>query len=154
VRALEARSADEVAGLLGLAPLPREGGRWAQTHLDERGSAILYLLATGERSHLHLLPGPEVYAHQAGAPLDLLLLHPGGAAERVLVGPDPAAGHRLQVVVPGGAWQGSTTTGAWSLVATFMAPAYRPEDYRHGERAALLAGWPDAAGRITELSDD
>lgn len=149
---LEQRSADEVAGLLGLVPLPGEGGRWRQTHVDANGSAIHYLLAAGERSHLHLLPGPEVYFFHAGDPLDLLLLHPGGRGERVLLGPDPDAGHRTQVVVPGGVWQGSTTTGRWSLVGTAMAPAYDQAAYRHGVRAELLAGWPTHAARVLQLT--
>ena len=60
---LAGRSADEVAELLGMVPLVGEGGRFAQTHLDGHGSAIAYLLAAGERSHLHLLPGRD---HQLG----------------------------------------------------------------------------------------
>lgn len=149
---LEQRTADEVAELLGLVPLPREGGRWAQTHLDAHGSTIHYLLAAGERSHLHLLPGPEVWFFHAGDPLDLLLLHPDGGGERVLLGPDPDAGHRTQLLVPGGVWQGATTTGAWTLVGTAMAPAYRDEDYTHGSRPDLIATWPAHAARITELT--
>jgi uncharacterized protein len=152
VTRLDERSADEVVALLGLVPLPGEGGRWAQTHLDRHGSAIHYLLAAGERSHLHLLPGPEVYFFHAGDPLDLLLLHPEGSGERVLLGPDPDAGQRTQVVVPGGVWQGSTTTGRWSLVGTAMAPAYDQAGYRHGDRDELVAGWPVFTHRIGELT--
>lgn len=147
------RPADEVAARLGLVPLPLEGGRWAQTHLDAHGSAIAYLLAAGERSHLHALPGLEVYFFHAGDPLDLLLLHPGGRGQRLLLGPDLDAGHQLQVVVPGGVWQGSTTTGAWSLVGTAMAPAYRQDDYRHGRRDELRARWPAHDRRIVELTE-
>lgn len=142
-----------MAAALGLQPLPREGGWWAQTHRDDHGSAILYLLGKGERSHLHLLPGPETYFFHDGDPLDLLLLHPDGSGQRVLLGRDLAAGQRPQVVVPGGVWQGSTSTGAWSLVGTAMAPPYRDQDYRHGVRAELLAGWPGFAERIAELTE-
>lgn len=151
---LTGRSAEDVAALFGLQPLPREGGRWSQTHLDANGSAIHYLLAEGERSHLHLLPGPEVYFFHAGAPLDLLLLQPDGSGHRVLLGPDPDAGHRTQLLVPGGVWQGSTTAGRWSLVGTAMAPPFAEADYRHGNRAELVAGWPAHAARIIELTDD
>ena len=149
----DGRTASELASRLGLEPLPQEGGRWTQTHVDDHGSAILYLLAAGERSHLHLLPGPEVYFFHAGAPLDLLLLHPDGSAEQVLLGPDLGAGQRLQVVVPGGVWQGSSSTGAWSLVGTAMAPPYAERDYRHGDRTELSRRWPSAAARIAELTD-
>ena len=152
-RPVDARTASELASLLGLQPLPREGGRWGQTHLDGHGSAILYLLAAGERSHLHLLPGPEVYFFHAGAPLDVLLLHPDGSTERVVLGPDVVAGERPQLVVPGGVWQGSSSTGSWSLVGTAMAPPFAERDYRHGNRRELSRRWPSAAARIAELTD-
>ena len=55
-------TADEVAGHFGMVPLPGEGGRWVQTLLDGRSSAILYLLADGEQllygpTHVRLVPG-------------------------------------------------------------------------------------------------
>jgi uncharacterized protein len=51
-------------------------------------------------------------------------------AER-LVGPDPARGHDLQVLVPGGAWQSATPAAAdeWSLVACVVAPGFDFADF-------------------------
>ncbi|MCP5027478.1 MAG: cupin domain-containing protein [Actinomycetia bacterium] len=145
--------ADPLAAELGLEPLDREGGRFASTHRDEVFSAIYYLLTPGEKSHLHLLPGPELYVFHGGAPLDLLLLHPEGDVERVALGLDVAAGQRPQHLVPGGSWQGSTTTGDWTLVGTVMVPPFDDAHYVHGTRADLVAGWPTAAPRILELTD-
>ncbi|MCP3856696.1 MAG: cupin domain-containing protein [Actinomycetia bacterium] len=138
---------------LGLEPLEREGGRFVSTHHDDAFSAIYYLLTRGEKSHLHLLPGPELYVFHGGAPLDLLMLHPAGLDEQVMLGPDVAAGQRPQYLVPGGTWQGSTTTGDWTLVGTVMVPPFDEADYVHGTRAELVAGWSRAALRITELTD-
>lgn len=147
-----ALTAQEVIEHLGLRPLEPEGGWWAQTHLDGHGSAIYYLLRAGERSHLHRLPGPEVYHFHAGAPLDLLLLHPDGTVSTPRLGSDLAAGERPQLVVPGGTWQGSRSAGAWTLVGTTMAPAFRAEEYEHGTRRQLTERWPAATAQIVALT--
>ena len=87
---------------LGLEPLPVEGGRWAQSWRTESGSAIYYLLVAPERSAPHRLDRVEVWVHHAGAPAQMLLLHPDGSVERPVLGTDVAAGERPQVVVPAG----------------------------------------------------
>ena len=144
--------ADEVAELMGLVPLPGEGGRWAQTLLDGDSSAIHYLLTDGDFSAMHRLAGPEVYHHYAGAPAALLLLFPDGSAAEVLMGDYLVAGQRPQVVVPAGVWQGSSTCGEWTLLGTTMAPPYADEGFELGRRDDLVADWPSAAERIAELT--
>ncbi|OLF19670.1 hypothetical protein BU204_01390 [Actinophytocola xanthii] len=109
--------------LLGLEPLPIEGGLFTQSWRDERCSAIYYLLAAPEFSAFHRLDRVEIFAYHAGAPVRMLLLEDGRIVERVL-GPDLAAGQRPQVVVPGGVWQAAETLGAWSLLGTVVVPAY------------------------------
>ena len=93
--------ADTVKRLLGLEPLPDEGGWWAQVWYDNWSSAIYYLLTPDDFSALHRLPGPEVYHHYLGAPVELVTLHPGGGAQRRLLGPDLVAGQRPSAVVDG-----------------------------------------------------
>jgi uncharacterized protein len=144
-----------VVELLGMAPLETEGGWFAQTYRDERSSAILYVLIAPDFSALHRVDGPELYHWHAGDALDMLLLHPGGRVERIVLGPDLVAGERPQLAVPGGVWQGSTPrrgAGAWSLVGTTMAPGFQPEAFALGRRAELLEGWPDAAAEIVRLT--
>ena len=52
-----------------------------------------------------------------------------------LVGPDPAAGHAPQVLVPAGAWQSATpatsdaAAAAWSLVACLVVPGFDFADF-------------------------
>ncbi|WP_435839624.1 cupin domain-containing protein [Streptomyces caniferus] len=74
----------------GLAPLPREGGRfrrtWAgPTRPDGRpeGSAIVMLLtgAPGDFSALHRLPTDEIWHFYRGDPLTLFLLSEDGAPD-------------------------------------------------------------------------
>ncbi len=122
-------SFEDVRGILQLEPLPVEGGWWTQTHLDDVSGAIYYLLGPGDRSRLHRLHAREIYHFHAGAPLALTLMDESGTGEvrTLLVGPDLRAGQRPQVVVPPGVWQGSISTGEWSLVGTTMAPPFDPK---------------------------
>ncbi|MFE1776627.1 cupin domain-containing protein [Streptomyces sp. NPDC059008] len=86
----------------GLAPLPREGGRFRQTWAgpprpDGRpeGTAIVMLLTAGPGDFcaLHRLPTDEIWHFYTGDPLTLLLLSEGGS--RPEGGPLPAGGARL-----------------------------------------------------------
>ncbi len=138
----------EVARLLGLAPLPSEGGMWAQTWRDESGTAIYYLMQPGDFSALHRLDGPELWHHYAGHSVEMLLLEPEGGVGCLLLGDDLAAGERPFVAVPGGVWMGAATTGDWSLVGTTMAPPYREEGFELGSFAELVDLYPDAAALI------
>ena len=143
---------ERIAALLGLEPLPDEGGLFRRTHIDAHSSAIYYLLLAPDFSALHRLDTTETYHWYAGAPLRLLLLTPGGAVDERLLGPDVAAGQRPQVVVPAGTWQGSSPAGEWSLVGTTVAPPFDWEHFELGDRVRLAAAFPAAADRITELT--
>src|SRR5258706_9558871 len=111
--------ADELIARLGLEPLPREGGFFRQTHLDETrvtvrrasdgdpveralSTCIYYLLTPGARSALHRLPWIEIFHFYLGDPVEMLQLLPDGTSARITLGHDLSAGHRVQVVVPAG----------------------------------------------------
>ncbi len=144
--------AAEIVELLGLQPLPREGGMFRRTHADTYASAIYYLLAAPEYSALHSLTSTETYHWYAGAPLRLLLLDPDGSITEPVLGPDLAAGQRPQVVVPAGVWQGSSPDGAWTLAGTTTAPPFDWTGFRLGVRGELLDCYPGARPRIIELT--
>lgn len=147
---------ERVAGLLGLRPLPDEGGLYRRTFADAYSSAVYYLLLAPDFSALHRLRATETYHWYAGSPLRLLLLHgdadTAGQAEEPVLGPALDAGERPQIVVPAGTWQGSTPVGAWSLVGTTMAPPFAWSGFELGVRAELLDRWPSARDRITALT--
>ncbi|MCB2224844.1 MAG: cupin domain-containing protein [Actinobacteria bacterium] len=142
----------EVAALLGLAPLPHEGGMWAQTWIDEHSTAIYFLLQPGDFSAMHRLDGTELWHHYAGDPVRMLLLHPDGTVSRPVLGDDLAAGQRPCVVVPEGAWMGAATAGEWSLTGTTMAPGYTEEGFDLGVRSDLATRYPEAAAEIAALT--
>ena len=142
----------EVAALLGLEPLPHEGGMWAQTWIDDLSTAIYFLMQPGDFSAMHRLDGPEIWHHYAGDPVRMVLLHADGNITRPILGDDLAAGERPCVVAPKGDWMGAATMGEWSLVGTTMAPGYRPEGFELGDRDELSGLYPEATGDIARLT--
>jgi predicted cupin superfamily sugar epimerase len=166
-------TAERVVALLGLQPLPLEGGHFHETYrageLIEReclpqryagarphGSAIYYLLRDDTFSALHRLHSDEVYHFYLGQPVELLQLYPDGRGEVFVLGLDLEAGQRVQLVVPHGVWQGSrlrsAAPGHFALLGTTMAPAYDPADFELGERADLLAHFPGHAELVRALT--
>jgi predicted cupin superfamily sugar epimerase len=147
----------DVVEALGLEPLPHEGGWYRRTFGDGDGdtcSVILYLMSAGTDdggsgfSAMHVLDATEVFTFVAGAPAEMLLLHPDGSTSRPRLGVDLAGGEMPQVVVPAGVWQGTVTLGDWTLVTTTVSPTYADELFRLGVRDELIARWPGAAEGI------
>lgn len=148
---------------LGLRPLGREGGWFRETWrvpspghgTGSMATSILYLLAPGQHSRLHCLPGPELYFHHAGAPLAILILgeekHAHG--RRICLGPNIDSGEIPQVEVPGGAIHGSHPLGdpGWSLVSTVMVPGFKQADYQEPDNEYLVRKYPALAELIRFL---
>lgn len=114
---------------LDLQPHP-EGGHYRETFRDARtvdgraaSTAILFLLARGERSHWHRVDAVEVWHYYAGAPLKLEIVD--GASEQIVrLGGDVHAGDAPQAVVPARAWQAAESLGDWTLVGCTVAPGF------------------------------
>ncbi|HET8726632.1 MAG TPA: cupin domain-containing protein [Alphaproteobacteria bacterium] len=115
---------------LDMQPHP-EGGHYVETWRDRpadgtrgAGSAILYLLQAGERSHWHRVDAAEIWHWHAGAPLTLETFGDGAETVATLLGPDLAGGERPQILVPPGHWQAAESRGAWTLVGCTVSPAF------------------------------
>jgi predicted cupin superfamily sugar epimerase len=122
-------TADELIELLGLAPHP-EGGHYVETWRGA-GTAIYFLLRSGEVSHWHRVDATEVWHHYAGDPLEVAIAavdatapEGAGTVTHHVLGTDLAAGERPQLVVPAHAWQAARPLGAWTLVGCTVAPAF------------------------------
>lgn len=124
--------AQRLVRALRLKPHP-EGGwyrqTWAGPLRDGRasGTAILFLLAAGERSHWHRVDADEIWLWHAGAPL-ILSVGVKVAAD-IRLGPDVLGGEAPQAVVPAGHWQAARSTGDFTLVSCTVSPGFRFEGF-------------------------
>jgi uncharacterized protein len=150
---------------LRLVPHPEEGGYYRETYRSADdfepgspfasrrsvGTAIYYLLTRDAYSAMHRLPGDEVFHFYLGDPVEMLMLHPDGTGERVLLGSDVET-MKPQHVVRGNTWQGSRLIagGDWALLGTTMAPGFDFADYESGT-AELLDAYPKHREMIQAL---
>lgn len=116
--------------MLRLTPHP-EGGRYREVWRDVpatggrgAGTAILFLLAAGERSRWHRVDAAEGWHWHAGAPLALETSPDGGVAETVRLGPDLGRNERPFALVPAHCWQAAVSLGRWTLVSCTVSPAF------------------------------
>ena len=139
--------AAEIIEHLQLEPHP-EGGRYRETwrapaEENERaaGSAIYFLLRSGEVSHWHRVDAAETWHYYEGAPLELRISADSTTEQVVALGPDLAAGQQPQFVVPADAWQSARSLGDHTLVGCTVSPAFQFEGF---ELAA--PDWSPASG--------
>lgn len=156
-------SAAELISHLQLQPHP-EGGHYRETYRSQlqvetpRGrraasTAILFLLATGERSRWHRIASDEAWHHHGGGSLTLYEVTPKGNGRRIQLGLNLAAGERPQHVVAAGNWFAAEPLAGspWTLVSCTVAPGFDFADFelaRHHELApfadsltALCSDW-------------
>ena len=122
-------TAADIIHKLGLKLHP-EGGHYRETFRDTHtvdgraaSTAILFLLARGERSHWHRIDAVEIWHFHAGAPLQLEIVD--GAKEEILrLGADVHAGEVPQATVPARAWQAAESLGDWTLCGCTVAPGF------------------------------
>jgi hypothetical protein len=144
-------TAEEISTILGLEPLPLEGGMWTETWCDQHGSAIYYLMQSDDFSAMHRLDRTELWHHYGGDPVEFLLLEIDGSIRTPVLGPNLPTGERPFLAVTAGTWMGASTTGDWSLVGTTLAPPYNPDGFELGSVERLITEFPEAASRISTL---
>ena len=138
----------------GLRPLPVEGTLFAETYRSSASTAIvaLYAVDPPSRSNFHVLTRDEVWHAYAGDPFRLILLHPDGSSEEVVMGRDP--GQQVQFTVPAGTWQAGELMpgGRYALFGCTMAPGFTPDCFLASPTAPLIARWPARAADIARLA--
>jgi hypothetical protein len=161
---------EKILSLLDLRPHP-EGGYYSRTYqadeqislqdLPERYSgsrvhstAIYYLLTSETCSRLHRIHSDEVFHFYLGNAVEMLHLFPDGTGRCVMLGTDLLAGTRPQVVVPRGVWQGARIAdgGTFALLGCTVAPGFDYDDFELGDRASLLADYPQFSEEIHALT--
>ena len=140
----------------GLAPHP-EGGWYRETYRATRTlpgtsrsvcTAILYLLAAGQRSRLNRLDADELWHFHGGDPLQVIELVAGAPARVHLL----SAG-QPQVLVPARAWFGAMLApgSRWTLCGCTVAPGFEFSALELGDTARLVAEFPLAEREIRAL---
>lgn len=159
----------DIAALIAhyaLTPLPAEGTLFCSTYRSPtefpdgspHGTAMIgmYCEQPVSRSRFHRLPVDEVWHFYAGDPLRLILLHPDGSSEDVIMGANALAGERVQFVVRAGTWQAGHVAngGRYALFGCTLAPGFAGTMYEGGDRATLRARYPERAADIDRLGGD
>ena len=142
-----------------LEPLPVEGALFARTLASGASTAAggpawsagvgLFCNDPPSRSSFHRLAFDEVWHFYAGDPLRLVLLHPGGSDEEVVMGTG-----RIQQLVPAGVWQAGELVagGEWALFGCTMAPGFTDDCFEGAVAGDLIASYPGRAADIERLA--
>ena len=148
----------------GLRPLPVEGTLFVETWRSRQtlpdgasaGTAMLGLYCDDPPSHslFHRLTTDEVWHYHGGDPLRLILLHPDGRSEDIVLGADGRHGQKVQHVVPAGTWQAGHLVrgGIYALYGCTLAPGFSMERFEAGDRESLLRQYPDRADDICRFT--
>ena len=133
--------AEAVIEALALQPHP-EGGHYRETWRDAPlegvrgvGTAIVFLLREGERSHWHRVDAAELWIWQAGAPLLLSV----GANGQYRLGPTMNADEDLQRLVPRNAGSRRTVLAAGHCAVASSRRHFRSKGSNWRRRAGSLA---------------
>jgi uncharacterized protein len=93
------------------------------------GTAILFMLPTGHFSQWHRVRSAELWFHQAGDPLELVIAETlDGASQIIHLGRDYA----FQAIVPPNHWQRATpiaSEAGYALVACVVVPGFDFADF-------------------------
>ncbi len=120
------------------------------------GTCVIGLLTSDADSFssMHRLLTDEIWHFYMGDPIEMLLLHENGVAERRVLGHDIFHGQLLQTVAPRGVWMGARLLqgGVYALFGNTMAPGFTSPDFESGDRDALIAQYPAARDLITALT--
>jgi predicted cupin superfamily sugar epimerase len=152
---------------LGLEPHP-EGGWFRETyrareHIEASGlparyggprsfsTSIYFLLEGTQFSAFHRLKSDELWHFHAGGSLQVWIIDEAGRLRTERVGPDPAAGDRLQLVLPAGTWFAARPLAAadYTLLGCTVAPGFDFADFELAGRAALAGRFPPTAASST-----
>jgi predicted cupin superfamily sugar epimerase len=157
-------SAADLKKLWQLTTMPTEDVLFTQTYVSAGigpdgkplGTAMvaMFIADPSSFSDMHRLPTDEIWHFYLGDPIELLLLHPDGHDELVVLGTDVMAGQRVQTVVPHGVWMGARLRpgGEYGVYGNTMAPGFVLSDFEAGTAAELIERWPHRAELINALT--
>ena len=112
------------------------------------GSGLYFMVTPDQPVKLHRIRNDQFYHYYMGDSLEVLLLR--GEGERIVMGPDLAAGQHVQFLIPGNTFHTARVIGTrqWFLGGSTEWPGVLPQDVELGDAAALAATFPKVAADI------
>jgi predicted cupin superfamily sugar epimerase len=154
-------SADRVRELLKLASNQTCGfvrvnylsEQKAATKLRPIESALYFLLTLQAPVKRHRIRNAQLYRYYRDDPLALLLLKFDGPSEKAIIGPDLAAGERVQFFILGGTLRTARVIEQrrWLLGGSTEWPGVIPADVELGDAETLAKKYPHAAEEIRKF---
>jgi len=105
-------------------------------------------------SCFHRLHYDEIWHVYGGDPFELILLHPEGSSEKILMGCNVLRGEKVQFVVPAHTWQAGSLLpgGRYALFGCTMAPGFTGSGFEAAVTEELITLYPDHTKDIIRLS--
>jgi predicted cupin superfamily sugar epimerase len=144
--------------------LPVEGTFYKSTYRSKQeindgkpiGTAMIgmYTNQPVSLSCFHRLLHDEIWHFYGGDPFKLILLHPNGSSQDILMGPSPINGEQVQFVIPAMTWQAGFLLpgGRYALFGCTMAPGFTGSCFEAATAEELKQQYPDRAEDIQRLS--
>jgi hypothetical protein len=112
------------------------------------GSALYFMVTPEAPVRLHRIRNDQLYHYYLGDPLDLVMMKPDGTSQKVVIGPDLAAGQHVQFFIPGDTFHTARVSGRWFLGASTEWPGVIPADVEIGDAKDLAKRYPAVAEEI------
>ena len=118
------------------------------------GSALYFLVTPAAPVRPHRIRNDQLYHYYLGDPLELFLLHEGGSSERVIVGPNIAAGQRVQFFIHGNTFHTARLVGSgrWFLGGSTAWPGVVQGDAEIGDLELLTRRNPGVASELRSIA--
>ena len=157
-------TADELIELWQFQPMDTENILFAQSYIAPTkldggkavSTAIIAMVTKDPQSFsdMHRLPTDELWHFYLGDAIELLLLHPDGSDELVILGQEVLNGEQVQFVVPAGAWMGARLRpgGEYGVFGNTMAPGFDVTDFEGVAADDLIERWPQREALIRAMT--
>lgn len=133
------RSAEQYKGAL---PARYDGPR-------AMGTAIYFMITSGNPSHFHRLKSDELWFFHDGSPLLVHLFALDGSYQRLEMGRE----QDWQAIIPAGSWFAAEVEpdDSYSLISCTVAPGFDFRDFEMAEKEQLLESYPGHSQLISRL---
>ncbi len=132
-------------------------GETCATSSDARrnySTAIYYLLAEEQISHLHRIKSDEIWHFYRGCSVTIHCLDPAAGYKKLSVGMELAAGAYPQVIIPKNTWFAAELAdkSAYALCGCTVSPGFDFADFELGDRTKLCAEFPGQVDLIERFT--